>query len=171
MRCDRRLRSPVEHRLLLVIAQTCRVVECRVVSRRHRTVTNRLHDTFQLGRFLSASYVCQSETLRAWRGRVGRQISGRNSRVRGHGSSGGMAAVIRDSDRSFLLVPKTRNFDPFGQICRNARMQQPPGEPNRSLADSRASFANRDFRRESRLSYRRGRPPTKAIRHASTYLR
>jgi hypothetical protein len=29
-----------------------------------------------------------------------------------------MAAVIRDSDRSFLLVPKTRNFDPFGQICR-----------------------------------------------------
>lgn len=133
MRCDRRLRGPVEHRLLLVIAQTCRVVECRVVSRRHRTVTNRLHDTFQLGRFLSASYVCQSETLRAWRGRVGRQISGRNCRVRGHGSSGGMAAVIRDSDRSFLLVPKTRNFDPFGQICRSARMQQPPGEPNRWL--------------------------------------
>jgi len=95
MHCRRRLRSPVEQGLLGVIAETRRVVERCVVSRWHRTATNGLHDTFQLGCFPFCIVLLPVGEVEGVPGRVSGQVGGGNSRIPRRGSSAGMAAVTR----------------------------------------------------------------------------
>src|SRR5260370_22463748 len=106
MRGKRRLRGPGQERLLLLVGQARRMIECRVVSGRHRAAADRLLDALQLfDFFLRIVGLPIGKIERAAcgvRGEVGR----RNGRVPRRAAAGRVALVTGAlADRVYLRVP------------------------------------------------------------------
>ena len=95
MRRYRRLRSPLQERLLFVIGQARRVIEHRVVSRRHRPAIDGIFYVLQIfGFFLRVVSLPIGKIQHSARG-VGSKVRRRNGGIPRRDAAGRMALVTR----------------------------------------------------------------------------
>src|SRR5260370_9028907 len=93
MRGKRGLRGPRQERLLLLVGEARRMIECGVVSRRHRAAADRLLDALQFfGFFLRVVGLPIGKIEGAARG-VGDEVGRRNLRIPRRAATARMALI------------------------------------------------------------------------------
>jgi hypothetical protein len=148
---DRCARSPIEQRLLLIGGQPRGMIQCRVVSRRHRTAGNGLRDTLERRGFLFRSVALPIGKVEHVARGVCCQIGGRDSCIPGCGPTSGVAAITRpDQDRVHLRIGADFTRCSAGGCSRGGF-----GDARRGLFRSRAGDGqHRKHRGEQKTSYR-----------------